>query len=178
MCRADFIKPREGLQAKYSEAAEAAPPGAKEIAVYFANRAACQLKLRQWGPAASDCTRALEVDPAYLKALLRRCTAYEELDDLEKALTDAKKVCGSSLSQWPSQQSCSHAPLLDHCSRSARNMLGKDAAWCLIPDWPVCRRSSELDPEQRGDGSQSPPSRTHRRGATREDEGGDDGCVL
>jgi len=81
-----------GLQVKYSEAAEAAPPGAKEVAVYFANRAACQLKLRQWGPAASDCTRALEVDPAYLKALLRRCTANEELDDLEKALTDAKKV--------------------------------------------------------------------------------------
>ena len=79
-------------QAKYSEALEAAPPGAKERAVYFANRAACQLKLKQWGPAAADCTRALEVDPAYQKALLRRCTAYEELDDLDRALTDAKKV--------------------------------------------------------------------------------------
>jgi len=85
--------------------------------VYFANRAACQLKLRQWGPAASDCTRALEVDPAYLKALLRRCTAYEELDDLEKALTDAKKVRDS---RTDDAQHCSHAPR--HCMHRPRDM--------------------------------------------------------
>ena len=93
-------------QAKYSEALEAAPPGAKERAVYYANRAACQMKQKQWGPAAADCTRALEIDPAYVKALLRRCTVYEELDDLERALTDAKKV---RRWQWPSAARVLHA---------------------------------------------------------------------
>ena len=161
------------LQAKYGEAAEAAPPGAKEVAVYFANRAACQLKLRQWGPAASDCTRALEVDPAYLKALLRRCTAYEELDDLEKALTDAKKVRGSR-SRDSLQQSA--AMPLRHCtigSQYARQ------GCCRVshPDWPV-RPGLGAGSRQRGDGRQGPTSRAHRRGATREDEGRDDGCVL
>ena len=84
------------LQEKYGEALGAALDGAPQRAVYFANRAACQLKLKEWGAAASDCTRALEIDPVYLKALARRCAAYQELDDMDRALSDAQKVppCG------------------------------------------------------------------------------------
>lgn len=80
------------LQAKYGEALNAALEGALQRAVYYANRAACQLKRKEWGPAAADCTRALEIDPGYLKALARRCAAYQELDDLDRALADAQKV--------------------------------------------------------------------------------------
>ena len=158
-----------GLQAKYSEAAEAAPPGAKELAVYFANRAACQLKLQQWGPAAADCTRALEVDPAYLKALLRRCTAYEELDDLEKALTDAKKVCG----RWH----LSAQPCPRRCITWLKIGRTTTLPGCLDFIWPVCADIG-IGSRQRGDVSKGPPSRAHRCRATREDEGRDDGCVL
>ena len=34
----------------------------------------------------------MDLHPRYAKALLRRSTAYEKLDDLERALADAQKV--------------------------------------------------------------------------------------
>ena len=39
-----------------------------------------------------ESSAALELDPRYTKVLLRRSTAYETLDDLERALADAEKV--------------------------------------------------------------------------------------
>ncbi len=81
------------MQGKYAEALEVAPESAaSERAVYHGNRAACQLKLRQFADAAQDCSAALELNPSYTKVLLRRSSAYEELDDLERALADAQKV--------------------------------------------------------------------------------------
>ena len=81
-------------QAKYSAALEAAPSdgAAAQRAVYFANRAACQLKLGAPAEAAHDCSAALDLNPAYTKVLLRRAAAWEALDDLERALADAQKV--------------------------------------------------------------------------------------
>lgn len=43
-------------------------------------------------PSLQDCSAALDLHPQYAKALLRRSTAYEKLDDLERALADAQKV--------------------------------------------------------------------------------------
>lgn len=43
-------------------------------------------------PRPQECSAALELQPAYTKALLRRCAAYEKLDDLEHALLDAQKA--------------------------------------------------------------------------------------
>ncbi len=79
-------------QELYTEALDLAPGPAPERAVYYANRAACYLKLDKHSEAAQDCTAALASDPAYIKALLRRCAAYEALDDLERALADAQAV--------------------------------------------------------------------------------------
>lgn len=79
-------------QKLYSEAVDAAPERARERAVYFANRAACHLKRGAHAEAAADCSAALEMQPHYLKALLRRSTAYEALDDLERALADAQRA--------------------------------------------------------------------------------------
>ncbi|EFN52759.1 hypothetical protein CHLNCDRAFT_26451, partial [Chlorella variabilis] len=79
--------------AKYAAALDAAPEGAtRQRAVYHGNRAACHLQLEQHAEAAQECTAALELDPQYTKVLLRRSTAYESLDDLERALADAEKV--------------------------------------------------------------------------------------
>ena len=46
---------------------------ADKAAVYFANRAACFLKLASPDAAIADCTAALELKPGYVKALMRRC---------------------------------------------------------------------------------------------------------
>lgn len=42
--------------------------------------------------AVSDCSKALELNPKYLKARLRRAQCYEKLDKLEEALEDYKTV--------------------------------------------------------------------------------------
>ena len=81
------------LQAKYEEALRVAPEGAKkQRAVYYANLAACHLRTKHFEDAVQDSNAALELEPEYIKALLRRAAAYEELDDLEHALADNTKV--------------------------------------------------------------------------------------
>eukprot|EP00899_Mesostigma_viride_P013192 jgi/Mesvir1/21874/Mv04249-RA.1 len=76
----------------YAQALDRAPPGAPACAIYFANRAACFLNIQRYQDAAVECTRALERDPGYVKALLRRSKAYESMEELERSLADAKRV--------------------------------------------------------------------------------------
>ncbi len=80
------------MQDEYSQALDVAHEDEPSRAVYFANRAACRLKLKQLEEAAQDCTHATNIDQGYLKAWIRRCTAYEQLNQYERALGDAKKV--------------------------------------------------------------------------------------
>jgi len=63
-----------------------------KIAVYYANRAATSLHLGNHEEAIEDCDIALLYNPTYIKALLRRCTAKEHIEDTEGALRDAKKA--------------------------------------------------------------------------------------
>lgn len=42
--------------------------------------------------AIQDCTRAIELDPDYVKAYIRRSKLYERNDKLDEALEDLKKV--------------------------------------------------------------------------------------
>ncbi|CAK0786989.1 hypothetical protein CVIRNUC_010205 [Coccomyxa viridis] len=83
----------EAAVAKYQEALRVAPEGAKkQRAVYYANLAACHLRTKHFEDAVQDSNAALELEPDYIKALLRRAAAYEELDDLEHALADNTKI--------------------------------------------------------------------------------------
>ncbi|KAG6467032.1 tetratricopeptide repeat protein 1-like [Zingiber officinale] len=56
------------------------------------NRAACFLKLNQYTDAVTECTKALELNPSYIKALVRRAEAHEKLENYEEAIADLKKV--------------------------------------------------------------------------------------
>lgn len=42
--------------------------------------------------AVKDCSKAIKLNPTYIKALLRRAKLYEELDQLDKALSDYKEL--------------------------------------------------------------------------------------
>lgn len=42
--------------------------------------------------AIQDCTRAIELDPDYLKAYIRRSKLFERNDKLDEALEDLKKI--------------------------------------------------------------------------------------
>jgi len=60
----------------------------EEKAVYYCNRAACNVALEKHDDVIMDCTAALKLNNTYVKALLRRAHAYESLDKLRFALDD------------------------------------------------------------------------------------------
>ena len=74
----------------YSNAIDVMPPSAVERAVFFANRAACFAKLNEHEAVIDDCTQALQLQPQYTKALMRRALAKEALDQPTEALEDAR----------------------------------------------------------------------------------------
>ena len=77
----------------YSEAIElAAPTEVEEVGVFFANRAAVFSRMAQHQAVCDDCDAALQRQPGYVKALLRRAQAKEALDQPSEALADMKKA--------------------------------------------------------------------------------------
>ena len=61
-------------------------------AVFYANRALCQLKLDNFHSAESDCTIAIRLDETYVKAYYRRATARVNLKQYKEAKQDLEKV--------------------------------------------------------------------------------------
>ncbi|CAH8387279.1 unnamed protein product [Eruca vesicaria subsp. sativa] len=60
--------------------------------ICHSNRAICYLKLGKYAEAIKECTKAIELNPSYTKALVRRAEAHEKLEHFEEALTDLKKL--------------------------------------------------------------------------------------
>ncbi|XP_051925148.1 protein unc-45 homolog B [Hippocampus zosterae] len=63
----------------------------KVLAVIHRNRAACYLKKEKYSSAASDASKAIDVDAADIKALYRRCQALEKLGKLDMAFKDVQR---------------------------------------------------------------------------------------
>ena len=76
----------------YTEAIELCPSYVEERAVFFANRAVVHRKFGSAADVEADCTAALALQPNHVKALLRRAQAREELEKMQEALEDMKKV--------------------------------------------------------------------------------------
>ncbi|XP_015594924.1 tetratricopeptide repeat protein 1 [Cephus cinctus] len=65
----------------------------KDRAILYANRAAAKSKyMVDKDSAIADCTKAIELNPNYVKAYSRRARLYEESDKLDEALADYNKV--------------------------------------------------------------------------------------
>ncbi|CBI36597.3 hypothetical protein VitviT2T_016965 [Vitis vinifera] len=80
---------------QYELALQVAPemPSSVEIrSICHANQAICFLKLEKIEDAIKECTKALELNPTYMKALTRRAEAHEKLEHFEEALADTKKI--------------------------------------------------------------------------------------
>ncbi len=89
----------EEALALYEEAIAVAPlrPAlAKKRAAYHANRAACLLQLERFEEAIAACDDCLDLDPSYLKAMLRRVTALEKLGMLEEAQQGERRTSRSN----------------------------------------------------------------------------------
>ncbi|XVF34330.1 hypothetical protein REPUB_Repub18cG0050400 [Reevesia pubescens] len=68
-------------------------PSSVEIrSICYSNRAVCFLKLGKYEETIKECTKALELNPSYIKALVRRGEAHEKLEHFEEAIADMKKI--------------------------------------------------------------------------------------
>ncbi|XP_037347325.1 protein unc-45 homolog B isoform X2 [Talpa occidentalis] len=61
------------------------------LATLFRNRAACGLKTESYVQAASDASRAIDINSSDIKALYRRCQALEQLGKLDQAFKDVQR---------------------------------------------------------------------------------------
>lgn len=82
----------------------------KERAILYSNRAAARLKQDKTEPALADCTKAIELNPDYIRALLRRAELYEKTDKLDEALADYKSVLEKDLSCRQAKEACMRLP--------------------------------------------------------------------
>ncbi|XVE63464.1 hypothetical protein DITRI_Ditri07aG0022700 [Diplodiscus trichospermus] len=68
-------------------------PTSVEIrSICHSNRAVCFLKMGKYEETIKECTKALELNPSYIKALVRRGEAHEKLEHFEEAIADMKKI--------------------------------------------------------------------------------------
>lgn len=79
-------------------------------AILYANRAAAKSKCDKKTSAIDDCTKAIELNPKYLKALLRRAQLYEQDDKLDEALEDYKKILEIDSSNWDAIDATTRLP--------------------------------------------------------------------
>jgi len=77
----------------YDKAIEICPKSNNiDLSQFYQNRAAAYEQLKKWQNVSDDCTKALELNAKYLKALHRRARAYENLQQLELCLEDVTAV--------------------------------------------------------------------------------------
>ncbi|KAL3629752.1 hypothetical protein CASFOL_026974 [Castilleja foliolosa] len=85
----------EEALSKYEIAIQVAPddPSSNEIrSICHGNRAACFSKLGKHEETIKECTKALELNSSYMKALLRRAEAHENLEQYEESISDMTKI--------------------------------------------------------------------------------------
>ncbi|GMY35535.1 tetratricopeptide repeat protein 1 isoform X2 [Fagus crenata] len=85
----------EEALSQYELALQVAPemPSSVELrSICHANRAVCFMKLGKYEETIKECTKALELNPTYMKALIRRGEAHEKLENFEEAIADMKKI--------------------------------------------------------------------------------------
>jgi len=80
---------------QYEVAIQTAPEGALSEDLRSKchnNRATCFAKLGNFNDTIKECTKALELDSSYAKALIRRAEAHEKLEHFDEAIADLKKT--------------------------------------------------------------------------------------
>lgn len=84
---------QEAIQC-YQQAIDICPKEKKsDISTFYQNKAAAHEQLKQWPNVIEDCTKALQLNNKYSKALQRRARACEVTNDLMQCLEDVTAVC-------------------------------------------------------------------------------------
>lgn len=72
----------------YSKAIDHNP----DVAIYYGNRSFAYLRTECFGYALSDASKAIELDPTYIKGYYRRAAAHMSLTKFKEALKDFEYV--------------------------------------------------------------------------------------
>ncbi|KAI8902283.1 hypothetical protein BC833DRAFT_616930 [Globomyces pollinis-pini] len=81
-------------EVQYTKAIEMLPSNHPSLVVLYNNRAGARLKTGDYRGVVADCELVLTKEENDVKCLLRRATAYEALEQWEKARDDYKKIMG------------------------------------------------------------------------------------
>jgi len=95
----------------YSEALLIDPCNRSTNAKLYFNRATVASRQKKTSDCISDCDKALELDPNYTKALLRRAKCYMETEQYEEAVRDYESVFKSDKSNMEYRQLLQEAKL-------------------------------------------------------------------
>lgn len=115
----------------YTEAISLYPPGHQDIALAFANRAACYIQLGKFEDVIHDCDEALKIQPLSLKAMERRAKAFESLGQLQESLIDYTASCVLDQFTTESLMKRTERILNELSGQLARNILSE-----RIPELP------------------------------------------
>ncbi|XP_033119641.1 mitochondrial import receptor subunit TOM70-like [Anneissia japonica] len=78
----------------YSEAIEICPADKKQdLATFYQNRAAAHEQQGKYAEVIADCSKAIELNPTYTKAMFRRAKAHDHNGDKLLCLEDTTAVC-------------------------------------------------------------------------------------
>lgn len=122
--KADYIE----AENSYSQALQTCPSCfQKERSVLFSNRAAARMKQDKKEVAISDCSKAIQLNPGYIRAILRRAELYEKADKLDEALEDYKSVLEKDPSVPQAREACMRLPrqIEERNERLKEEMMGK-----------------------------------------------------
>ena len=81
---------------EYNESIKRNPNSSK----FYSNRAACYIKLMEFGSASNDCDKALELDPKFLRAIQRKATCQLMMKQYHKAIDTYEK----GMKEFPGDQ--------------------------------------------------------------------------
>lgn len=112
----------------YTEGLNLCPLSFSQVrAMLYSNRAASKAKLGRTESAIEDCTKAIDLDENYIRALLRRAQLYEQTDKLDEALADYQKVLTLDPSVQEAQRAAIRLPPLiaERNEKMKEEMMGK-----------------------------------------------------
>ncbi|XP_004467278.1 tetratricopeptide repeat protein 1 [Dasypus novemcinctus] len=122
--KGDYVEAEQS----YSRALQACPSCfQKDRSILFSNRAAARMKQDKKELAVSDCSKAIRLNPNYIRALLRRAELYEKTDKLDEALEDYQSVLEKDPSVHQAREACMRLPkqIEERNERLKEEMFGK-----------------------------------------------------
>lgn len=112
----------------YTEALRICPISSPaERSILYSNRGATWARLEKKKVAIKDCTKAIELNPSYVKPILKRAQLYKETQNLDDALKDYQRVLELDPSIGEARHACMTLPdeIKGRNEKLQAEMLGK-----------------------------------------------------